>query len=210
MVSTSNDKFQTYCQKGFVEFIIRWCFLNAFLRILTRYGGIMLGPARFEHIETCTREVCQTFKTAEKVESCIRHLTQLDEDLSEYRKELSELSSTVSTDEGMPGEPSTSKGVQESQPQVQPSADTSATPAQDQESQTKAPPEPSSSLTTKANPAATCSPLQVSLRELQPLRSGNSDHEFPSGLSVANPVRSSLNSSTLGPIASQAGQAYCS
>ncbi len=57
----------------------------------------MLGPARFSHIEICTREVCQTFKTIEEVESCIGSLMEMDGNLVKLRKELAELSDASNT-----------------------------------------------------------------------------------------------------------------
>ncbi|KZT21454.1 ribosomal protein S5 domain 2-like protein [Neolentinus lepideus HHB14362 ss-1] len=58
------------------------------------YGGIMLGPARFEHIETCAREVCRSFKLKQDMEECIVVLTALDDELTKLRKELARLSLT--------------------------------------------------------------------------------------------------------------------
>jgi len=59
-----------------------------------RYGGTMLGPARFSHIEACTREVCQLFKTLEQVEGCITELESLDQEIVNLRAQLSLLTNT--------------------------------------------------------------------------------------------------------------------
>jgi len=51
----------------------------------------LLGPARFDHMGTCTREVCRAFKTVEEVEECIGTLHELDDELVHLRAELSSL-----------------------------------------------------------------------------------------------------------------------
>ncbi|KAL0955756.1 hypothetical protein HGRIS_001971 [Hohenbuehelia grisea] len=52
------------------------------------YGGTMLGPARFAHIETCTREACRVFKRKDEMDDCIATLSTLDDILSQLREEL--------------------------------------------------------------------------------------------------------------------------
>ena len=54
----------------------------------TRYGGTMLGPVRFTHIENCARDVCRTFKTVEDIEACIEDLEQMDDELIRLRSQL--------------------------------------------------------------------------------------------------------------------------
>lgn len=51
----------------------------------------MLGPARFTHIETCTRQVCQKFKAFEEIEELIPQLEALDEEIARLRVELATL-----------------------------------------------------------------------------------------------------------------------
>lgn len=51
----------------------------------------MLGPVRFEHIETCAREVCRSFVLKEQVEDAIITLTTLDSILLTLREELVQL-----------------------------------------------------------------------------------------------------------------------
>ena len=63
------------------------------IRFYYRFGGTLLGPVRFTHIETCTREVCRTFKLVEDVESAIEELKELDEKLARLRSELAEVQS---------------------------------------------------------------------------------------------------------------------
>ena len=64
-----------------------------------RYGGEMLGPVRFEHVETCAREVCRTFRLKDDMATCIATLTSLDDILASLRSELSAL---TPSDEGTP------------------------------------------------------------------------------------------------------------
>lgn len=51
----------------------------------------MLGPARFTHIENCTRQVCQQFKIYEAVEEVIPQLLELDETIATLRAQLTSL-----------------------------------------------------------------------------------------------------------------------
>lgn len=53
-----------------------------------RYGGELLGPVRFNHIETCTQEVCRTFRQKEDMAECITTLLSLDDILATLRAEL--------------------------------------------------------------------------------------------------------------------------
>src|SRR5271154_5308489 len=59
-----------------------------------RYGGILLGPARFTHIETCAREVCRDFKRKVEVEEHISTLRSLDDILADLRAEFRRSSMT--------------------------------------------------------------------------------------------------------------------
>ena len=61
-----------------------------------RYGGEMLGPARFEHIETCAREVCRTFRLKDDVATCMATLASLDDILASLRAELASITATKS------------------------------------------------------------------------------------------------------------------
>ena len=48
----------------------------------------MLGPVRFNHIETCTREACRTFRLKDEVEEHVTTLRSLDDILDTLRAEL--------------------------------------------------------------------------------------------------------------------------
>lgn len=51
----------------------------------------MLGPVRFQHIETCSREVCQLFIAREQAEEQIPILESLDDEIVTLRTELGRL-----------------------------------------------------------------------------------------------------------------------
>jgi len=53
-----------------------------------RFGGTLLGPVRFTHIETCASEVCRRFKKMEEMEECVQTLRTLDDLLATLRAEL--------------------------------------------------------------------------------------------------------------------------
>ncbi|OCH90571.1 ribosomal protein S5 domain 2-like protein [Obba rivulosa] len=72
--------------------------LDAVVVVSRWYGGIMLGPARFTHIETCTREVCHAFLLQEEVETCVSTLRSLDDILATLRSELAELTPATAPD----------------------------------------------------------------------------------------------------------------
>ncbi|KAF5380550.1 hypothetical protein D9615_004701 [Tricholomella constricta] len=76
--------------------------IDAVVIVSRWYGGTMLGPARFSHIETCAAEVCLEFKRTEQLRECISTLTTLDAVLAGLRAEYSDTSSH---------EPSTTPGT---------------------------------------------------------------------------------------------------
>ena len=60
-----------------------------------RYGGELLGPVRFNHIETCTQEVCRTFRQKEDMAECVTTLLSLDDILATLRAELASAASAA-------------------------------------------------------------------------------------------------------------------
>ncbi|KAJ7782715.1 ribosomal protein S5 domain 2-type protein [Mycena metata] len=64
--------------------------IDAVVIVSRWYGGIMLGPARFSHIETCASEVCRDFKRREEVKDCLATLHTLDDILAQLRSELAD------------------------------------------------------------------------------------------------------------------------
>lgn len=61
---------------------------------LSRYGGTLLGPARFSHIKTSASEVCLDFKKLEGLRDCVSTLSTLDIILAELRSEYNTLAGT--------------------------------------------------------------------------------------------------------------------
>ncbi|KAF8622749.1 hypothetical protein AX15_006839 [Amanita polypyramis BW_CC] len=62
--------------------------IDAVVIVSRWYGGILLGPARFTHIETCAEEVCGEFKKSEEFQDCITTLTSLDDLLAQLRTQI--------------------------------------------------------------------------------------------------------------------------
>ena len=60
-----------------------------------RYDGMLLGPVRFSHIETCARDVCHVFKRQDEVDDCISTLATLDDTLAHLRLELARSTETT-------------------------------------------------------------------------------------------------------------------
>ncbi|KAH7927440.1 ribosomal protein S5 domain 2-like protein [Leucogyrophana mollusca] len=67
--------------------------LDAVVIVSRWFGGTLLGPARFTHIETCASEVCRKFKRLEEMEEHITTLTTLDDILATLRAEFGALTS---------------------------------------------------------------------------------------------------------------------
>lgn len=67
--------------------------IDAVVVVSRWYGGEMLGPARFNHIETCAREACRAFRLRDEIEEDIATLRSLDDILATLRSELSSLRS---------------------------------------------------------------------------------------------------------------------
>ncbi|KAI1791191.1 ribosomal protein S5 domain 2-like protein [Ganoderma leucocontextum] len=76
--------------------------IDAVVVVSRWYGGEMLGPARFDHIETCAREVCRTFRIKDDVATCVATLTSLDDILASLRAELASITAARSTSEPAP------------------------------------------------------------------------------------------------------------
>lgn len=78
-----------------------------------RYGGTLLGPSRFDHIETCTAEVCRAFKRSEELRESVTTLETLDVLLEGLREELRTLQQAVpgTSNPESQSSPSPSKGL---------------------------------------------------------------------------------------------------
>ncbi|CAA7262474.1 unnamed protein product [Cyclocybe aegerita] len=84
--------------------------IDAVVIVSRWYGGTMLGPARFAHIETCAEEVCKAFKRTEELQDHLTTLRTLDDILSDLRNQLSTLnpeppSDSLSNPESTPDPP---------------------------------------------------------------------------------------------------------
>ncbi|KAI0717470.1 ribosomal protein S5 domain 2-type protein, partial [Fomitopsis betulina] len=73
------------------------------------YGGIMLGPVRFAHFETCTREVCRTFQLKDEMSDLIATLTSLDDILMSLRADLARLMADPSKTDSAPAKASVTR-----------------------------------------------------------------------------------------------------
>jgi hypothetical protein len=66
--------------------------IDAVVIVSRWYGGTLLGPARFSHIEACAQEVCRALRRKDELEDAISTLTTLDDILADLRTELANLS----------------------------------------------------------------------------------------------------------------------
>ncbi|KIK94779.1 hypothetical protein PAXRUDRAFT_142154 [Paxillus rubicundulus Ve08.2h10] len=74
--------------------------IDAVVIVSRWFGGTLLGPVRFTHIETCASEVCRKFRKVEEMEECIQTLKTLDGLLATLRAELQNRTSTITSEEG--------------------------------------------------------------------------------------------------------------
>lgn len=74
-----------------------WCGGPTTLTALDRFGGTLLGPVRFTHVETCAGEVCRRFRKIEEMDECVQTLTTLDDLLATLRVELAAVRTPDST-----------------------------------------------------------------------------------------------------------------
>ncbi|EIW80384.1 ribosomal protein S5 domain 2-like protein [Coniophora puteana RWD-64-598 SS2] len=80
------------------------------------FGGTMLGPVRFSHIEICAGEVCKRLRKTEEMEECLSTLRTLDDLLADLREEFAKMT------EPTPKPIDTSDAAQESLAPKQPKA----------------------------------------------------------------------------------------
>ncbi|KAI6116016.1 ribosomal protein S5 domain 2-type protein [Pisolithus sp. B1] len=73
--------------------------IDAIVIVSRWFGGTLLGPTRFRHVETCAGEVCRKFNKVVGTEESIQTLSTLDDLLATLREELNALRSGPSTSE---------------------------------------------------------------------------------------------------------------
>ncbi|KAK7472476.1 hypothetical protein VKT23_000591 [Stygiomarasmius scandens] len=90
--SGSSDDGEQWAGSRILKVMESLAILDAVVVVSRWYGGIMLGPARFNHIETCASEVCRAFKKSEELKEAITMLSTLDDILAQLRSELALIS----------------------------------------------------------------------------------------------------------------------
>ncbi|KAK0460944.1 uncharacterized protein EV420DRAFT_167527 [Desarmillaria tabescens] len=90
--SGSEDDGEKWAGEKVLKAMVSEAVMDAVVVVSRWYGGTLLGPARFAHIETCALEVCRTFQQKEELDECISTLSSLDDTLAQLRAELDSLS----------------------------------------------------------------------------------------------------------------------
>ncbi|GJJ06219.1 hypothetical protein Clacol_000409 [Clathrus columnatus] len=83
--SNAEDDGETYGGARILKIMRRESVIDAVVVVSRWFGGTLLGPARFSHIEHCTHDACVKFMVIDDIESHIRTLHQLDETLFDLR-----------------------------------------------------------------------------------------------------------------------------
>ncbi|KAI6009833.1 ribosomal protein S5 domain 2-type protein [Pisolithus marmoratus] len=65
--------------------------IDAIVIVSRWFGGTLLGPTRFRHVETCASEVCCKFNKVVEMDESIQTLSTLDDLLATLREELDAL-----------------------------------------------------------------------------------------------------------------------
>lgn len=89
--SGSTDDGESWAGSKVLKVLENQAIIDAVVIVSRWYGGTMLGPARFSHIERCALEVCQAFKRSEELRENIATLQTLDVLLDQLRSDLSQL-----------------------------------------------------------------------------------------------------------------------
>ncbi|KAH8828243.1 ribosomal protein S5 domain 2-type protein [Flagelloscypha sp. PMI_526] len=80
--------------------------LDAVVIVSRWYGGVNLGPVRFDHILTCSNEVCIAFRREEELKECKTSLSSLDAILAGLRDEYAQLLKKQNMNSDISGGPS--------------------------------------------------------------------------------------------------------
>ncbi|KAF9047407.1 ribosomal protein S5 domain 2-type protein [Panaeolus papilionaceus] len=92
LIQGSKDDGESWAGGKILKVMQNNAVIDAVVIVSRWYGGTLLGPARFSHIETCATEVCREFKRNEELQDCISTLDSLDALLAESRQKLATLS----------------------------------------------------------------------------------------------------------------------
>ncbi|KIJ49361.1 hypothetical protein M422DRAFT_161382 [Sphaerobolus stellatus SS14] len=87
----SDDDGEKYGGDRVLKIMNREGILDAVVVVTRWFGGTMLGPVRFTHIENCTLDVCNQFKVLEELGGFVEQLKSLDAELANLRAELANI-----------------------------------------------------------------------------------------------------------------------
>ncbi|KAH9942139.1 ribosomal protein S5 domain 2-like protein [Epithele typhae] len=91
LVAGSDDDGEKYAGGRVLKVMQAEGVIDAVVVVSRWFGGEMLGPARFDHVETCAREVCRTFRLKDDMATAVSTLKSLDDVLASLRKQLAPL-----------------------------------------------------------------------------------------------------------------------
>ncbi|KAG7449665.1 ribosomal protein S5 domain 2-like protein [Guyanagaster necrorhizus] len=86
--SGSEDDGEKWAGGKVLNAMVSEAVMDAVVVVSRWYGGTLLGPVRFAHIETCAVEACRAFKQKEELDECVSTLSSLDDTLAQLRSEL--------------------------------------------------------------------------------------------------------------------------
>jgi len=90
----SDDDGEKYGGNRILKVMQNQGIIDAVVIVSRWFGGTLLGPVRFTHIEQSASEVCTKFKDKELVEDYVQQLKSLDEEVISLRKQLASESGT--------------------------------------------------------------------------------------------------------------------
>ncbi|KAI0039503.1 ribosomal protein S5 domain 2-like protein [Auriscalpium vulgare] len=91
VVEGSDDDGESWAGGRVLKVMQKEAVMDAVVIVSRWYGGIMLGPIRFTHMEDCAREVCRSVHIQDELEDYLTSLSTLDDILSTLRAEFGRL-----------------------------------------------------------------------------------------------------------------------
>ncbi|KAI0310227.1 ribosomal protein S5 domain 2-like protein [Amylostereum chailletii] len=88
VVEASEDDNEQWAGGRVLKVMREEAVMDAVVIVSRWYGGTMLGPVRFTHIEDCARQVCRAFRLKDEMDDCVSTLTTLDGLLTKLRADL--------------------------------------------------------------------------------------------------------------------------